>query len=89
MYLCCCRPESPAGAINFSLRDSFVRLRVEAREPDSEAKPRREPTLLADSFNEHLPNVIPCCFTAAPAADASEGENKVIRIAYILRDVLI
>ena len=79
-----CKPESPAGAISLSFRDAvFTRFNVEVREPDSDAKPRRQTILLADSFTGHLPSVTVCCFTTAPAADANEGENKVNRIAYM------
>ena len=78
-------PDSPAGAISFSFRVAdFTRLSVDARELDSEAKPRRQAILLADcSFTGHLPSDTACCFTTAPAADARDGENIVNRNAYI------
>ena len=80
----CCKPESPAGASNFSLRDEdFTRLSVDAREPDSDAKLRRQATLLADSFTGHLPSITVCRCTTAPAADATDEENCVNRTAYI------
>lgn len=79
-----CIPESPAGANNFSLRvEDFTCLSVDARVPDSDAKLRRQATLLADSFTGHLPSVTACCFTTAPAADATDEENSVIRTAYM------
>lgn len=79
-------PDSPASAINLSLRVvDFMRLSNDAREPDSEAKPRRQATLPADDnfTGWHLASDAACCLTTAPAADANDGANRVNRNAYI------